>query len=445
MAAAVSGRARILGRLFCADRLGYAALQSTLLQVAAALLNFGTGVITARVLGASGRGVYAAATAWAVLLGSAATVGLTDGLLIQLRRRPETSRALVLCAMLAALLAASVLALAALVCMPLLLGAKGAGALDLARASLVLVHLGAVGSVVRCAFAGQGRYLAANLTAFLPTVLHALLLAWFLASGSLTLQSAVFSVIGGGAIALLFVLPPLLTSLRGAASDLRAAGQALVAFGRRAAPADLFALVASWSDRLVLIHLLAPAQLGIYVVAANLAQRITLFSPSVGLLLSAMSGKGRQPAAELHHLALRLTLAVYLPLALILFLVDRLVFGALYGSEFTAAAPVFRILVLDTMLARLATVSSQLYLALGRPGLNSAIRGAELGVILLLLWILAPRYGEVGAALGLLAATCVRLALAWWGLVFRLELPFPRLWLNRADLAGVRTSLGQGS
>lgn len=440
---AASGRlSRVFARLLSGDRLGYAAVQAVLLQVAGVLLNFLTGVITARVLGAEGRGIYAAATAWAMLIGSASTVGLADGVLIQIRERPAASRAIAACGFLAGIVIATALSVAAAIYMPLLLGRQAAEALDLARASLILAHLAAVGVIVRQAYAGQGRYLSANLTAFLPTVCHAILLVLVLFCGRLNVATAIGSVVAGSVLALLILTPLLLRQLQGSLKGFGAAWRNLLNFTRRAMFADLFALCATWADRLVLIHLLAPAQLGIYVVAANLAQRISVFTPKTSLLLSAMSGEEPERAAGLHNLALRLTIAGYLPGLVVLFAVDRLLMTTVYGAEFATAVLVFRILVVDRVLGRLASISSQLFLAMGRPALNSAIRGVELAVMLGGMVVLTPIYGPAGAACGLLAGTVTRLILSWGALVIKLRLPFPRLWLNRSDLAGIKATLG---
>lgn len=428
-------------RLLSGERLAYASMQAILLQVAAVLINVLTGAITARVLGAEGRGVYAAATTWAILLGSAATAGLSHGVLIHSRQRPDATRAIVLCGLAATLVVATVLSILAAIYMPLLLGRRAAGALDLARASLVLVHLGALGVIVRQAFAGQGRYLAANLAAFIPTLLHALLLVALLVAGALTVATAIASVAAGSALALVILAPPLLRRLRGTLSELGHVWRRLMDFARRAVFADLFSLCAAWADRLILIHLLSPAQLGIYVVAASLALRIAVFTPKTNLLLSAMSGEEPERAVQLHNLALRMTIAVFIPLLAMVFLVDRLLMTFVYGAEFAAAVLVFRILVVDRVLSRLASISSQLFLALGRPGLNSTIRGLELAVLVVVVASLAPRHGAVGAAWGILAGTGVRVALSWALLMTTLKLPFPRLWLNRHDVTGMRSML----
>ena len=432
---------RFLVSLISGERLAYAGLQAIVLQVLAVFLNVLTGVITARVLGAEGRGVYAAATTWAILLGSVATAGLSQGVLIQIRREPEASRAILLCALLASITIAAPLTAFAAIQMPALLGSRAAAAVDLARASLVLVPLGALGVLVREAYAGQGRYLAANLAAFVPTLLHAVLLTGFLAAGWVSVATAIGSVIGGSVLALVLLLPPLLRELKGSAAQIRHVWRSLFGFARLAVFADLFALCGAWVDRLILIHILSPAQLGLYVVAGSLAHRITVFTPRTNLLLSAMSAEDANRAVQLHNLALRVTIAIFAPLLAALFLLDRLVMTVVYGAEFAAAVLVFRILVIDRVLGRLASISSQLFLARGRPGLNSLIRGVELAVLVVGVVSLAPEHGAVGAAWGVLAGTAARLLLSWACLVAWLQLPFPRLWLTRGDLAGLRTML----
>lgn len=432
---------RFLQKLISADRLGYAALQSILLQAAGMLVNFLTGVITARVLGAEGRGVYAAATAWATLLSSAATVGLADAVVIQIRNKPACSRAIFLCGVLAALLLATAFCTAAFIFMPLLLGTHGAAVLDMARASLILAHVTAVGVIIRQVYAGQGRYLAANLATFLPFAMHLVLLVACLLLGKLDVVMAIVSVISGTVLAAVVLLPSLLRELQGPISEMREAWRSLMAFTRRSALADLFALGTAWADRLILIPLLPPAQLGVYVVAANLSRILIIFTPATGILLSAMSGQGPERSAHLHQLALKLTIACYVPLAAMMFVLDRLVMVTVYGPEFLSAVVVFRVLVVEAVLNRIATVSSQLYLSMGRPALNSVIRGVELAVVLSLMVVLAPRYGPMGAAIGLLAGTSIRLALLWGGMITHLNLPFPRLWLAPSDLAGMKAAL----
>lgn len=435
---------RLFRKLTVPNDLPFAALQSVLLQGAAVLINLFTAVVTARALGAEGRGVYAAATTWGMLLGGAATIGVADAVLIRIRARPESSRAATLFGLLVALFLATALSIVAFILMPVLLGPQAPLALDLARAGLVFAHLGAVGTILRQAYAGQRHYVGANLAGFLPTALHGLLVAALLLTGGLGIATAVASVALGAALALAILLPALLRELQGTLHDFRRTAKEITDFAKRAALADLFALCASWIDKLVLIYLVTPAQLGLYVVAANLADRVTILTPKTSLLLAAMSSEPPERTAQLHGLALRLTLMTYLPVVAVLFVIDRLLITTVFGAGFAQSVLIFKLLLVQVVLGRLGTISSQFYLSLGRPALNSAIRGAELAVVVVAICLLAPQHGALGAAYGLLAGSAVRLALGWIGIVTHLRSPLPRLWLTRADVAGMAAMLKAG-
>jgi O-antigen/teichoic acid export membrane protein len=118
---------------------------------------------------------------------------------------------------------------------------------------------------------------------------------------------------------------------------------------------------------------------------------------------------------------------------------DRTLLRLVYGAEFVQAAAVFEILVFQSVINKIAGQSSQYYLASNRAGLNSWTRVFELTVAAgsMLAW--APSHGASGAALGLLAGSCVRLLLLWAGFVTHLRVPLPRLWPGQDDLRLVRS------
>ena len=57
-------------------------------QVLIVMMNLATGIITARLLGAEGRGVYVAITLWPPLLAMLATAGLNSAVVFRMRRNP---------------------------------------------------------------------------------------------------------------------------------------------------------------------------------------------------------------------------------------------------------------------------------------------------------------------------------------------------------------------
>jgi O-antigen/teichoic acid export membrane protein len=429
---------RFARHLGSGERLGFAALQSVLSQSLIVALNLLTGVLTARVLGPDGRGAYAAISLWPTVLGMAAVAGIADATLIQLRRnaRPPLTSALV--GMAAAAVLSTVLAAAAWAAMPVLLGEDKAGLLMTARYALLFTYVTALGALLRNMFAGLGAFRMANLATLLPHLFHAIFLLALAGSGRLTVLSTLVSAIAAGVVSLAVLFPPLWSRLGRRLGDTAAAWKAMFDFSARAAWSDLLGLMTTWSHRVVLIPMLSARDLGLYLVAYGFSRVLTVATPSAGLVLSALSESSARAAKPIHDLTLRISIAT---LTLVVLLSEVLASHLLvffYGVEFSKALQIVQLLILQSALNRLASITAQLYSAGDRPGFNSSCRGLEVAVSVGLMIVLTPTHGGVGAAWAVLTGTALRLIVSWVGIVQYLRLPFPRLWLNRQDLHAAR-------
>ncbi len=85
---------RMVASVIRGDRPAFALLQSVGMQVLIAAITMGTGIITARVLGPEGRGVFAAVTTWPQLLATLAVSGLNSAVVVRMRRHPESAGAI---------------------------------------------------------------------------------------------------------------------------------------------------------------------------------------------------------------------------------------------------------------------------------------------------------------------------------------------------------------
>jgi O-antigen/teichoic acid export membrane protein len=427
-----------IGRILLAREPGFAAIQSVVLQLLTVGANLVTGVTTARLLGAEGRGVYAAATSWPSLLGLVAVAGVVEAVLMEIRRRPQWTAATVAWALAAAMVGATLLAGIAYLCMPALLGQRHAGAVQLARAALLITHIVATGAIYRYVFAGRGKFLLSNLGNFLPHLMHACAICAFALAGRLSVATAVASLGMGVIGSQIVLLPFLLREARGSLAGMAAPGAVLLRFAARAAPADLLALCCDWADRLLLIVLLDPRELGLYVVAYGFSRVVAVATPTNGLLLSAMARTDLSEAKQLHDLSLRFCIAALAIGTAVTCAASEPLIRLFYGDAFLPAAAAFKILALQAAGARVAGVTAQLYLACNRPGLNSVFSLVNVLISAALMVVLTPTYGAVGAAFGLLAGTLARLALMWMGVTFHLRFAPPRLWPSLADVEAAR-------
>jgi O-antigen/teichoic acid export membrane protein len=416
----------------------FAAVQSVVLQLLTVGANLVTGVITARLLGAEGRGVYAAATSWATMLGAVAVAGSTDAILVQIRKKQVWTPAAVVSGSAIALLCTILVTSLAYVAMPTLLGERHVQAVAVARWALALTYVIASGAIYRYVFSGRGKFLLANLAAFLPHVIHACAISVLALTGRLTVATAVaglgLGVIGSQIVLLPFFLREVCGPFRAA----REAGAAVLRFTLRAAPADLMAICCDWADRLLLILLLAPRELGYYVVAYGFSRVVAVATPTNGLLLSVMTRSDTSEAKRMHDVSLRFCIAVLLFATLVTFAASEPLIRLFYGEALLPAAAIFKVLAFQAAAARVSGVTSQLYLACNRPGLNSLYALVNVVISAVLMIVLTPIYGAVGAAFGLLVGTLARSALLWMGLPLHLRLAPPRLWPSLDDVEAAR-------
>jgi O-antigen/teichoic acid export membrane protein len=432
-------RLRPLARKFLLARdPGSAAIQSVVLQLLTVCANLVTGVVTARLLGAEGRGVYAAATSWPTMLGAVAVAGIVDAILMQIRRKPQWTLATVTWAGAAAMASATVITVIAYLGMPILLGPRHAEAVPLARTALLLTHVIASGAIWRYVFSGRGQFLLANLASFLPHLIHAAAICALALTGRLTVATAIAGLGVGVIGAQLLLLPFIVKAVRGPWEAARASGTAMLTFALRATPADLLAICCDWADRLLLILLLTPRDLGLYTVAYGFSRAVALITPDTGLLLSVLARTDRSEAKQLHDLSLRLCIAALSVATAVAFVASAPLIQLFYGGGFLAAATTFKILVLQAGAARVGNVTAQFYLACNRPGLLSGFALINVVVSATLMLVMTPIYGVVGAALGLLGGTLVRLVLLWTGVPLHLGVAPPRLWPRLSDLREAR-------
>jgi O-antigen/teichoic acid export membrane protein len=108
--------------------------------------------------------------------------------------------------------------------------------------------------------------------------------------------------------------------------------------------------------------------------------------------------------------------------------------GWLYGAAYAPAGYILPILVAEAVVAGLAQVLLQGFLAAGRPAVATTVLGLGLaGSVPLFLW-LVPAFGVLGASIALFAGSQLRVLLTVAAYRSVLRLPAPRVWIGADDL-----------
>lgn len=433
---------RLLRGIARADRPAFALLQSVGVQVAVLFVNLATGVVTARLLGPDGRGIFTAISTWPHLLSTMATAGLTSAMVFNLRR-PNQDRGRIVGAGFTMGFGFAALAIAAgVVMLPHAMTQYDAGVTLMAQVCLLATFVNVTHIIYKQVFAGIGAYRAFNVAQVLPPAVYLTALLIFAATVGLDAKLAAVALLGGGALAVLAITPSALKAVAPQFKGIGSSVRDLWSFTRRAAGADFVGAISAYADRLLLIPMISAAELGLYVVAYSFSRTINVVQPAVSsVIFSSMSHRSEGAIKTMHDHAFRF--ALYGLLAVIggLMLIDRPLLTLVYGAEFGRAAELFRVLILEAALGSLCYITSQVYLATDRPGYVSVVQSICFGVSVTAMLVLIPHMDALGAAYALLIAAVVRLVLLFGGMVFYLRLAPTRLWPAWSDIKYLRERL----
>lgn len=435
----------VLARLGAAwsSRRGKAAVAQTLLVNVLILgINLLTGVITARLLGPVGRGEQAAITLWPQALAYALTLGLPSALLYNLKRRPEQSSQLFAAALLLGLGMGTVATVAGMFLIPLWLTEYSTQVVHFAQWSMLAAPVMLFTLTFGFALQARGDFHIFNAVRYLNPLMTLAALIALAATGHFTPFNTALAYILPTIPTFLWVLTRLWRAYRPVWRGLRPAFGGLVSYGTRSYGVDLMGQLSLQMDRLFVIGLLAPAAMGIYVVALSLAQMLNVFqAAAVAVLFPKASELGTEGVIRLTGRTVRATTAVTALAAAGLALFGPLALRLVYGPEFVEAVPTLRILLLVMLLNGASLVMVQAFMALGRPGVVNLFQVASLALTVALLSVLVPRYELQGVGFALLISAGARFAFVVLSFPLLLGTRAPRLWPSTDDIAGVRGAI----
>ncbi|MET1033929.1 MAG: oligosaccharide flippase family protein [Arthrobacter sp.] len=360
--------------------------------------------LLAQALGPGGRGELAAATAPLMLATGALTLGLPEAVTHFTARRSGIGRRAAL-AIFWILLAAGLAGTAAILVLAPALSAGDPGlALLVSLAGAAVAPSLSVG-LLRGVAAGRHRWRLVGLEKASGALLRLGAIAALAAGGELTPLSAtvVFaaSPLAGGLVYLgLLGRSPARHTHPGPAASADLARYASALW-----PGLVVGIALSRADQLLIVPLSDTEQLGIYAVAVTIADAALVLNAAVRDVVFAAES-ARNDDARLQRAA-RLSTAATLLGAVALLAASAWSVPFLFGPGFAPAVPVTALLLLGVVLGNPGSVAGAGLNARGRPGLRSLSLVLALAANLVLLLLLVPALGAVGAALAKVAGNIV--------------------------------------
>jgi O-antigen/teichoic acid export membrane protein len=412
-----------------------AVLQSVAVKVLIIGVNILTGIITARALRPEGRGELAAMILWPVFLASLLTLGVPSALTFQLKRNPGKQSQLMGAALLIAILAGAAAALLGILFMRAWIPQYPPRVILFARLFLLSAPIGTLLAVGRAGLESRGDFTASNKILICSPASTLFCLVALLAAHSMTPFSASLAYVPVGIAPLVWMAFRLRRDFLPSLQDFRQSSRQLFSYGIRSYGIDLCGTMALYVDQALVVRLLAPDQMGTYVVALSLSRMLTLFHTSVVMVLfpKAVSRLPREVAAMTSR-ATRMSTILCALAGMGIAALGPQALSLLYGKEFRGAGVALRILVLEVVLGGAAQVLSQAFMALGRPGVITGLQVTGLTLTVPLMLVLVPRFGIVGASVALLGSTVVRLVFVLASFPLFLKMRVPNLLPQLEDL-----------
>ena len=360
-----------------------------------------TSMMAARLLGPQGRGAFAAILLWPTFLALVAPLGMPEALVYFVSGKSPTAGRQLGTALVIALAASVPLAVAAYLLLPYLLQADQASVLRSARIYLLILPVMALQVPLMHSLLAWQNFHAFNVLRLGGQLswLAVLCIAWAAgvrAPDTLALwnMAAVCAVCAATAVAVSRTIP----------GPYRPDRQFVVPLLRFGLPSVLTAVPSQLNyrfDQMLMAAFMSASSLGLYVVAANWSNVLlpitgAIQTVSFPKIAAATSQRAKYGVAVR---ALQGGLAVAVAGAVALIVLTPVAFRLLYGADFAAAIPVAQVLLVAAIAAATKGLLGDAFRGLGRPTVWLWAELVSLVLSVLLLLVLLPRYGLMGAAL----------------------------------------------
>lgn len=358
------------------------------------VLGLVSGVLTARFLGADGRGVVAAVATWTLTLTWASNLSFADGMVFLQARGTDGRRALGTTLVLAPVLGVLGVGIAQIL-VPVGFSAQDDETRMIARVFLCAIPVVLTTEAMWAMLMARHRFAFLGAVRITQPATYVVVLLVLLALDRFTPTTVLTAQVASYGVALTVAVVAL--AREGVAlPDPRLAGRAL-GYGLRLQGVSLTALRL---DSVILPAFVPAAQIGYYSIAVNVSSMVVALFGSVAMVIfpmtAASDGTGGQHALER---GLRINLVGGGLAVLVLAVLAPWLIPLVYGGDFAAAVPALWLMLPGIVLLSASLALMAALQGLGSPGWASLAHVGGAVVLAIGLVLTVPRYGILAAAL----------------------------------------------
>ena len=411
-----------------------ALLQTMATRVSLFALNIGTGIITARTLGAEGRGMLSGLLTWPQFIAYLMTFGLLTSMLFNVKATPTEKGQFFAATAIFGFALGAIASVAGILLMPHLLPGYPTRDLRLAQALMSAAPVILLALVVQTAAEASDDFAGANGLRGISVFGTFASVAALALSGKLSPAAAAACYLFAQLPVAVWLFRRLRGSYKPTLRGFRTVLRRLIVYGLRCYPIELLTTATAYVGQVMVVMLLEPVAVGYFTVSVGIARMLEIFYATVStVLLPATAAQPTSEVVEKTMRAARLNLFLMTLFALPVLLAIPTILPLVYGTDFAGAADIACILLLEGVVSGTVWVLMQAFVALQRPEIPTLVHAVTLILSATMLLAIVPAYGVVGAAATLLVISLAKLIVALGLYRLILAVPIRRLLHDSTD------------
>jgi enterobacterial common antigen flippase len=419
-----------------------ATLQTLATRIFILAINLATGVITARGLGADGRGIQAALLIWPSLLAFLATLGIPSSITYNLKKYPEKKSSLITTSIILSAIFGVIAMGVGILFIPRWLHQYPSGVIANAQCFMLFTPIILISLTLTSILESRYDFSFSNLSRYVVVLATLGTLLVLVTTGVASPVNFALAYTAPS-IPMIFllarrVIEPVGWTINGFFESCR-----LIAhYGFRSYGIDLLGTLSAQTGAVLVAGILSPRDLGFYSVTLGVARMLNILQSSV--VSTVFPRIAAQPIPKILKIvgqASRISFMGLLALILITGYFAPLLLQFVYGKDFVTASWLFRIFLVETLFHCVTWLLAQAFMAAGQPGIVTVVQATGLvAAVPITIW-LTPIYGIEGAGFALLLSTLVRFVLTISCFPLMLKSRPPNIFFHPDDLVFIRNKL----
>jgi O-antigen/teichoic acid export membrane protein len=393
-------------------------------------------VLSARMLGAEGRGLLAAIQIWPTVLAGAMTMGMSTSFVYHARKNRHLACSFFASGLIATIVLSGLSSVLGTMVLSNFLPTLTAKQINFASIYLtVMLPITAI-----TMYAGGCAQLIDNLRLFnllkiIPLLLQVISVIVLYLSIGLTPERLAIATVITQFITVVWMINSCIKELGFSISKMWNYFGLLLSYGMSVWAVEIFGILTQQIDKIWISGALSLKYLGLYTLAFGMSRVIANIQNSAAAIIFPRNiGKPMSDVVDSTVQVFRLTFWPTLIFAIPASLLAAPLFPIVFGKDFTLSGQIFPVLVLECIIGTSSWVLAQAFNSLGKPHLIILRQAAGLASTVIVAYLAVPTFSVWGVVMAVLAGSTVRLIVTILAFKKGLGIAIPNIFPNKSDI-----------